>query len=172
MKNERESLRTCGARIRYWRKERGYTNQGNFAKLLKIAQPSLSELENLESKEPSASTLVRAAIVLRLRPEYLLWGDGEPELSAVAAQSHDEAVGEIILLLNGMSSDFHKEVKEYVMFKRQRDTLEGHVTVTAGTETLGGINAGDPTAKKRTSDINRNGASAGKPAAAGTRRRN
>lgn len=46
---------------------------------LGIKQGSLSELESGESKAPSADVLMKACNLLRLRPEYLLYGEGPPE---------------------------------------------------------------------------------------------
>jgi transcriptional regulator with XRE-family HTH domain len=70
---------TFGERLAYWRVLRGYKRQGALAETIKIAQPSLSELESGKSKQPAADVLLKLCDALHLRPKYLLNGDGPPE---------------------------------------------------------------------------------------------
>jgi transcriptional regulator with XRE-family HTH domain len=82
-------IKTFGARVRYLRKLRGFS-QGALAKLVGISQPSISDLENDVSKEPSAPTLLRMAAVLQANPEWMLNGKGHPltvEVSDTAAKN-------------------------------------------------------------------------------------
>lgn len=53
--------------------------QPQLAAAAKIAQPSLSELETGETKEISGSTLISITKALRVRPEWVMTGDGPAE---------------------------------------------------------------------------------------------
>lgn len=66
-----------GARVKSLRKARGLT-QGELARAIGIKQPSLSELEQGESKEPSAATLLAVARALQVSAEWLYTGIGNP----------------------------------------------------------------------------------------------
>jgi transcriptional regulator with XRE-family HTH domain len=67
-----------GQRLKRLREAAGYSVGKQFAALIGIKPPSLSELEKGESKEPAAGTLLRAAAILGLDPWYLLTGEGPP----------------------------------------------------------------------------------------------
>lgn len=69
---------TLGERIRHARKLRGHT-QTALAKMAGIEQPSLSELETGETKEPMASTLISLSVALRVRHQWLAHEDGSME---------------------------------------------------------------------------------------------
>lgn len=65
-------------------------NQTALAKLIGVKQPTLSELENGETKEVTARTLLMAARVLKVRPEWLFFGEEPMELEGSAALSAAE----------------------------------------------------------------------------------
>lgn len=67
-----------GARIKGLRKSLGLT-QPELAKLAKIQQGTLSELETGESKNPRGDTLVRIAKALQVDPDWLVSGAGSPQ---------------------------------------------------------------------------------------------
>ena len=71
-------METFGKRLRRLREAAGYTVGRTFAQAIGIRPPSLSELENDQSKQPAAETLLRAAKLLRVDPNYLLHGEGPP----------------------------------------------------------------------------------------------
>lgn len=69
---------TAGQRIRQRREALGFDHQGEFAKLVGCKQSTLSEIENGESKFPSAEVLVRMCEVLSTTARWILYGeDGE-----------------------------------------------------------------------------------------------
>lgn len=68
-----------GARLAWWRRARGFQRQGTLADVIGIKQSSLSDLENGQSNNPSADTLLKLADALNLRPRYLLSGEGPAE---------------------------------------------------------------------------------------------
>lgn len=73
-------MQTPGQRIRSAREVAGY-NQGEFAKLVGIAQGTLSEIETGESKLPSAPVLIAMCELLRKTPRWILYGeDGDIEI--------------------------------------------------------------------------------------------
>lgn len=76
---ELDQLDTFAKRLVFWRLRRGFEHQGQFATLVGIKQPSLSELEKGKSDNPAASTLLRLCDLLGLHPQYLLYGTGAPE---------------------------------------------------------------------------------------------
>lgn len=107
-----QTLDTVGKRLRYWRERRGQKNQGQFAKKLKIAQASLSELENKDKGEPAASTLLRACKELGLEPWYLLFGEGPPE----RMQFNDLSVVEryMILMYRALDEETRAEIESRI----------------------------------------------------------
>lgn len=52
--------------------------QAELAKLAKIKQASLSELETGETKNPRGDTLVRVAKALQVDPDWVITGAGSP----------------------------------------------------------------------------------------------
>jgi transcriptional regulator with XRE-family HTH domain len=82
-------------RLQWWLEERGWGKwvpekrkfeitrgrQGELAKIADIGQGTLSDLiaGRRSSTGPSAATLLRLCEELRLRPHYLMFGDGPPE---------------------------------------------------------------------------------------------
>ena len=71
-------MTTPGQRIRQRREALGFDHQGEFAKLVGCKQSTLSEIENGESKFPSAEVLVRMCEVLSTTARWILYGeDGE-----------------------------------------------------------------------------------------------
>lgn len=74
-------MQTVWQRIRSARQNAGYTNQGEFAKLLGISQGALSEIESGESKLPSSPVLLRMSELLRKSPRWIIYGeDGDLKL--------------------------------------------------------------------------------------------
>lgn len=78
-------METLGTRLRKARKHRKHS-QVALAKLAKIKQPSLSELETGETKEISGPTLIALSSALRVRPEWLMTGNGDMEPSVADVQ--------------------------------------------------------------------------------------
>jgi phage repressor protein C with HTH and peptisase S24 domain len=72
------AMRSIGERLRHVRKLRGL-NQDQLATMAGIKQPSVSELETGETKEPMASTLISLSAALRVRYEWLAHGQGDME---------------------------------------------------------------------------------------------
>jgi len=62
----------CGKRIRLWRKARGLQNQ-QLAKMLKISQGSLSDIENGNS-DPSAKTIKSFYLRTDINVAWMLTG--------------------------------------------------------------------------------------------------
>lgn len=73
------ALMSPGARIAAERESRGM-KQYKLARAAGISQASLSQLESGESKQPRGETLMRVCRVLRLNPEWVLFGKGEKTL--------------------------------------------------------------------------------------------
>ncbi|HQR22431.1 MAG TPA: helix-turn-helix transcriptional regulator [Burkholderiaceae bacterium] len=101
MKDELRHM-TFGQRLRHYRIKAGYTVAREFAPLIGIKPPSLSELETNESKGPAPATLLRAARVLGLDPWHLLTGEGAPVV-AFQQLSLDEI--RLLMLYRGLSND-------------------------------------------------------------------
>lgn len=75
------AMQTPGQRIRSAREDAGYANQGDFAKLVGIAQATLSEIETGESKLPSAPVLIAMCEILKKSPRWFLYGEeGDVEI--------------------------------------------------------------------------------------------
>lgn len=68
-----------GRRIAAERKSRHMT-QTKLANLVGMSQGALSLLESGDSKEPEGETLMRVCRVLRLNPEWVMFGRGEKYL--------------------------------------------------------------------------------------------
>ena len=66
---------TPGKRIRRRRIELGYKHQGEFAKLVGMAQSSLSEIERGESILPNAKNMKRLCEVLQVTDAWILTGE-------------------------------------------------------------------------------------------------
>lgn len=64
---------SIGQRVREERVAKGWT-QPDLAKRAGITQPSLSEIETGETKQPEGKTLIALAMALEVRPEYLQTG--------------------------------------------------------------------------------------------------
>lgn len=82
------------ARLQWWVNERGYAargKQGELSKALGITQPSTSELIAGKSKLPSAEVFMKLCDTLKLRPQYLLFGQGPPEGQYLADLDSQEA---------------------------------------------------------------------------------
>jgi transcriptional regulator with XRE-family HTH domain len=93
-------METFGKRLRRLREAAGYTVGRTFAQAISIRPPSLSELENDQSKQPAADTLLRAASLLRVDPAYLLHGEGPP-VRSIAVLSDAEL--RLILIYRDLS---------------------------------------------------------------------
>lgn len=78
-----------GLRVRRARSLRKM-NQTALAKLIGVKQPTLSELENGETKEVSARTLLMAARALNVRAEWLFFGEEPMEAAGDASLSAAE----------------------------------------------------------------------------------
>jgi transcriptional regulator with XRE-family HTH domain len=103
------SAKTFGERLRLAREERGYRRrQGEFAKLLGIRQPSLSELESGESKEPSGPVLLKAAELLGIDPWLLL--TGKPRADQEEQQPPDPIEAQLLLFFRGMAEDRREDL--------------------------------------------------------------
>jgi transcriptional regulator with XRE-family HTH domain len=74
-------MRDLGQRLRHVRKLRGLT-QVQLAKLARVQQSSVSELETGETKEISGPTLIALANALNVRPQWLLDSSGGMEPNA------------------------------------------------------------------------------------------
>jgi transcriptional regulator with XRE-family HTH domain len=72
---ENADMTTPGQRIRQRRIELGYTHQGQFSKLVGCSQPALSEIENGDSKLPSAEVLTLMCEVLETTARWILYGE-------------------------------------------------------------------------------------------------
>ena len=71
-------MQTVGQRIRAAREAAGFVRQGDFAKAVGIAQSTLSEIENGDTKIPSGKVLDRMAELLGKSPRWIIYGeDGE-----------------------------------------------------------------------------------------------
>ena len=70
-----EMSTTPGQRIRQRREALGFDHQGEFAKLVGCKQSTLSEIENGESKYPSAEVLTRMCEVLATSARWILYGE-------------------------------------------------------------------------------------------------
>lgn len=74
------SMQTAGQRIRAARELAGFHNQGDFAKAVGCSQSTLSEIENGETKLPSAKVLQKMAEVLGKSERWIIYGeDGDVE---------------------------------------------------------------------------------------------
>jgi len=85
-----QGLDSFRLRLRYAREELRKMKQVPLAKAAGITQPSLSELENGETKEVSGPTLIGLARALRVRPEWLMTGEEPIEAAAVPSLRSDE----------------------------------------------------------------------------------
>jgi transcriptional regulator with XRE-family HTH domain len=65
---------TAGQRIKKRRKELGY-NQAEFARLVGMAQSSLSEIERGESNLPNSKNMKKICEVLQVTPSWILTGE-------------------------------------------------------------------------------------------------
>jgi len=80
-----------GGRIQHIRELRGMTIS-ELARAIDIKQPSMSDIENGETKSPSAINLLRICEVLRANPWWIMTGQGDPETSADAEEAEWLAV--------------------------------------------------------------------------------
>lgn len=104
-------MTTPGQRIRQRRKELGYTNQGEFARLVGCRQSTLSEIESRETQLPSARVLAKMCELLGKTDRWIIYGeDGglslptkeEVELLAVFRQLTDEARNNLLGLIQSL----------------------------------------------------------------------
>lgn len=96
-----------GQRLRYFRQAAGL-NQREFAALIGVKPPSLSEIESGQSRAPAALTLLRAADALGLDPMYLLTGAGSQIRSAAQLRA-DEL--RLLLLYRELPADKQHELE-------------------------------------------------------------
>lgn len=68
-------MQTAGQRIRAARELAGFTNQGDFAKAVGCSQSTLSEIENGDTKLPSAKVLQKMAEVLCKSERWIIYGE-------------------------------------------------------------------------------------------------
>ena len=68
-------MQTAGQRIRSARELAGFTNQGDFARAVGCSQSTLSEIENGETKLPSAKVLQKMAEVLGKSERWIIYGE-------------------------------------------------------------------------------------------------
>ncbi len=77
---------TIGQRIRLAREAAGF-NQGELARRIGIKQASLSDLENGQSKAPSAKVLLDMADILKVSPRWIIEGE-DGEVMVASPQEH------------------------------------------------------------------------------------
>lgn len=100
---EQKQFASFGARLEHWRTVRGYKRQGAFAEAIGIKQGSLSELESGKSKQPAADVLLKICEVLKLRPKYLLHGEGPAEGQYFQELSGPEA--QLVMIFRALPTD-------------------------------------------------------------------
>lgn len=72
---QNDRMQTAGQRIRAARELAGFLNQGDFAKAVGCSQSTLSEIENGETKLPSAKVLQKMAEVLGKSERWIIYGE-------------------------------------------------------------------------------------------------
>lgn len=97
---------TFGARLEWWIENRKMT-QAALAKATGIPQSSISELIKGKLKAPSASNLFKLADALRVRPRYLLLGDGAAEANSFADLNGLEA--QLVMLFRSLPDDAKRD---------------------------------------------------------------
>lgn len=78
-------VNTVGKRIRHAREQRGI-KQTDFARMLGITSGGISQLESREGGDMRGSTLARICQILEVRPEWVMWGEGEQRSPALSQQ--------------------------------------------------------------------------------------
>lgn len=101
-------MQTVGQRIRAARELAGYMNQGDFAKAIGCSQSALSEIENGETKLPSAKVLQKMAEVLGKSERWIIYGeDGDVQTPTPEEQ-------EILSALRELSPDVRRTLAETI----------------------------------------------------------
>ncbi|MFE1574337.1 helix-turn-helix domain-containing protein [Comamonas odontotermitis] len=100
------TFKTFGERLAWWIDERGFS-QKELAKQAGMSQGALSEICSGLSKRPSAQNFMALATLLKLRPEYLLWGDGPAEATSFAQLTGLEA--QLVMLFRGLANDAQRD---------------------------------------------------------------
>jgi len=95
-----------GDRLKWWIAKRG-TSQKALAEVVGIRPPSMNELCSGESLEPKAGTFMRICHELRLRPEYLIWGEGPPEATDFKSLSGLEA--QLVMIFRNLPDDAKRD---------------------------------------------------------------
>lgn len=95
-----------GDRLQWWMAHRGY-KQKELAELAGMGQPALNELLKGKTKEPRASHFLGLCHALALRPEYLLDGEGPPEVTNFAQLTGLEA--QLVMLFRGLPDDAKRD---------------------------------------------------------------
>jgi transcriptional regulator with XRE-family HTH domain len=97
---------TVGQRLEWWMAKRN-RKQTELAKAAGMAQSAVSEIISGRSKRPAADNMLRLARELRLRPEYLVWGEGPPETLHFSQLSGLEA--QLVMLFRGLPDDAKRD---------------------------------------------------------------
>ena len=77
-----------GQRVKVRRRAKGMT-QTELAKRAGVTQPTISDLELDNTKEVSASTILRVALALETNAHYLMTGRGDPDEMMPAGTAAD-----------------------------------------------------------------------------------
>ena len=97
---------TAGQRLAWWISKRN-RKQTELSKAVGMSQSALSEIVAGRSKKPAADNMLRLARELRLRPEYLVWGEGPPETLNFSQLSGLEA--QLVMLFRGLPDDAKRD---------------------------------------------------------------
>lgn len=73
---------TFEERVKWWAEERGYSKrgrQGDLARVIGLSQASTWAIVHGKTPKPTAQAFLKLCDALKLRPQYLLFGQGPPE---------------------------------------------------------------------------------------------
>ena len=101
-------MQTVGQRIKAARELAGFDRQGDFAKAIGCSQSTLSEIENGDTKLPSAKVLQKMAEVLGKSERWIIYGeDGEVQTPTPEEQ-------EILSALRELPPDVRRTLAETI----------------------------------------------------------
>jgi len=101
-------MQTVGQRIRAARELAGYARQGDFAKAIGCSQSTLSEIENGDTKLPSAKVLQKMAEVLGKSERWIIYGE-DGDIQTPTQEEHD-----ILSALRGLSPEVRKSLADTI----------------------------------------------------------
>jgi len=101
------TLDSFGLRLRYARKLRKF-DQTQLASAAGIKQPSLSELETGETKEPTGPVLIALSKALKVRSEWLITGEDPIEPDQTVLTQNER---ELLELYRGASNRWKLAIK-------------------------------------------------------------